>query len=108
VGVMLMDHDRARALIHEMTQAAGAYKADEETAGKQWARAASHYSALMKEHFDKEEEVIFRMADEVFSPEEQDAMATSFERLEKEKIGPGKHEELGAMMKELIAQNRNR
>lgn len=105
LGVMLMEHDRARGLIQEMSEAAEAYKADGEAAGKQWARAAWDYSGLMQEHFGKEEEVLFRMADSLLGPEEQSEVVASFEKLETEKLGPGKHKELEAMMKELIARN---
>lgn len=105
LGIMLMEHDRARSLIQEMNEAAEAYKVDGEVAGKKWARAAWDYSGLMQEHFGKEEEVLFRMADNILNLEEQNAIATSFEKLEVEKIGSGKHDELQAMMKDRIAQN---
>jgi hemerythrin-like domain-containing protein len=62
----------------------------------------------MQEHFGKEEEVLFRIADNLLSPEEQAAIAADFEKLEVEKIGSGKHPELEALMKELIARNGRR
>lgn len=105
LGVMLLEHDRARCLIQEMCEAAEAYRADGETAGKRWARAAWDYSGLMQEHFGKEEEILFRMADNLLSPEEQRAILAGFERIETEKIGSGKHEELETMMKKLISRN---
>lgn len=105
---MLMEHDRARGLIQEMGQATEAYRADGEGSGKRWTRAAWDYSDLMHEHFGKEEQVVFRIADDVLSPEEQGAISVDFERLEREKIGPGRHQELEVVMKELIAQNRRR
>lgn len=108
LGVMLMEHDQARALIQEMSEAAEAYKTDTETAGKQWARAAWDYSGLMQEHFGKEEDVLFRMADNILSPEEQDRIVAGFEKLENEKIGAGRHEKLEAIMKDLIGQNGSR
>ena len=104
LGMMLMEHERARGLIQEMSEAAEAYRLDGGTAGKRWARAAWDYSGLMQEHFGKEEEVLFRMADRVLNPEEQDAIITDFENLKTEKIGRGKHQEIEAMMKALIAQ----
>lgn len=108
LGVMLLEHNRARALIQEMTEAAEAYKADGETAGKRWARAAWDYSGLMQEHFGKEENVLFRIAENVLNPEEEAAIAAGFENLEKENIGSQKHEELETMMKEITAQNGRR
>lgn len=108
LGVMLMEHERARGLIQEINEAAAGYKAGDEASGKTWARAAWDYSGLMQEHFGKEEEVLFRMADNIMGPEEQAAVAADFERLESEKIGPAGRLELEAMMKELIAHNGRR
>lgn len=108
LGVMLMEHDRARALIQEMSEAAEAYKANDGAAGAQWARAAWDYSGLMQEHFGKEEEILFRMADNALDSEEQGAMVIEFQKLENEKLGSGKHKELEAMIKDLIAQNGSR
>ncbi len=105
---MLMEHDRSRRLIQEMSEAAEAYRADGEGSGMRWTRAAWDYSDLIHEHFGKEEEVVFRMADDVWNPEEQAAISVDFERLEREKIGPGRHQDLDVVMKELIAQNGRR
>ncbi|MGH9344393.1 MAG: hemerythrin domain-containing protein [Terriglobia bacterium] len=105
LGMMLMEHDRARGLIQEMSEAVEAYNPGSQGPGERWTRAAWDYSDLMHDHFGKEEEVLFRMADNILSPEEQAALASGFERLEKEKIGPGRHEQLRAMMVELISQN---
>lgn len=104
LGVMLMEHEQARGLIQEMSEAAEACKTDGVKSGKQWARAAWDYSGLMQEHFGKEEEILFRMADNVLAPEEQDAVVIGFEKIEAQKIGKEKHQEIAAMMKSLIAE----
>jgi hemerythrin-like domain-containing protein len=103
LGVMLMEHDRARVLIEQMSVAAG--NALGHPSAKRWMRAAWDYSDLMIDHFYKEEEMLFKMADRVLSQEEQAGLAGAFKLLEDEKIGPGKHQQLRAMMEELIAQN---
>lgn len=107
LGVMLLEHERARGLIQEMSEAAEACKTDGAKAGKQWAHAAWDYSGLMQEHFGKEEEILFRMADNVLAPEEHDAVVIQFEKLEAEKIGRRKHQELADMIKNLIAEGTN-
>jgi hemerythrin-like domain-containing protein len=104
LGVMLADHERARDLIQEMNEAADAYNPAVAKSGERWARLAWDYSGLMQEHFGKEEEVLFRMADSVLTPEEQAAIVADFQRLEEESLGPGKHEELRARMSDLASQ----
>lgn len=103
LGVMLMEHDRARGLIDDLGITAG--NALGQHSAKRWMRAAWEYSDLMFEHFYKEEEILFKMADRVLSLDEQAAVAGQFKKLESEKIGEGKYEQLRAMMEELIAQS---
>jgi hemerythrin-like domain-containing protein len=103
LGVMLMEHERARVLIEEMSVTAG--NALGHPSAKRWMRAAWDYSDLMYDHFYKEEEMLFKIADRVLSQEEQAAIAGAFKLLEDERIGPGKHEQLNAMIEELIAKN---
>lgn len=103
VGVMLIEHDRARGLITEMSAATeGGITRD---TAERWTRAAWNYSDLMHNHFYKEEEILFKMADRVLGLEEQSSMVEDFKHLENEKIGPGRHEQLRVMMEELIVQN---
>lgn len=108
LGVMLMEHERARGLIQAMSEAADPSRADSEASAKTWARSAWDYSGLMQEHFGKEEEILFRMADNILSPEEHAAIAAGFEKVEREKIGSAERQELEAMMKDMIAQNGKR
>lgn len=103
LGIMLMDHDRARVLIEELGIAAGNSLGRQ--SAKRWMQAAWEYSDLMFDHFYKEEEILFKMADRVLSLEEQAAVAGEFKKLESDKIGEGRHELLRAMMEELIARN---
>lgn len=105
--VMLMEHDRARVLIEEMSNAvADVGSHTSQDASKRWIRAAWNYSDLMYEHFYKEEEMLFNMADRVLRPEEQASIAQAFERLENETLGSGRHKQLRSTMAGLVAQNK--
>jgi hemerythrin-like domain-containing protein len=102
LGVMLMEHDRARVLIHEMN-AETANRSSSPESLKRWTRAAWNYSDLMYEHFHKEEEILFKMADRILSSEQQASMVKEFDQLANSKIGSGKHAQLRTMMEELMA-----
>ncbi|MDE3178254.1 MAG: hemerythrin domain-containing protein, partial [Acidobacteriota bacterium] len=104
LGVMLIEHDRGRSLIQELSEASEGYKAGDQDSGERWIEALFDYSQLMHDHFVKEEDMLFRMADNVLSPEEQAAIVLDFERIEREKLGPGRHKQLSEMMNELVAQ----
>jgi hemerythrin-like domain-containing protein len=96
LGVMLEEHERGRALISEMLEGTQAYASGAEDAGRRWARAARDYVALLGAHINKENNVLFVMAERVLTSEEQHELARAFEKLEVEKMGAGTHERLHA------------
>jgi hemerythrin-like domain-containing protein len=74
IAVMLEEHERGRALVRAM-EAGGAV-----------ARAAKarEYVALLREHIDKENGVLFPMADAVLDDRAQGALTREFEAVEAE------------------------
>ena len=89
LAVMLAEHEQGRALIRQM-------------AGPAWAAAARAYASLLRAHIEKENHVLFVMAERMLTPSEQAELAEGFEKSEVEKMGAGTHERLHAMMAKLI------
>jgi len=104
IGVMLFEHERGRSLIRQMAEATAAYKSGEKSAGSRWAEAGAGYAALLRAHIDKENNILFAMAERVLTPAERADLAQGFEKLEVEKMGAGTHERLHAMMDTLLAR----
>jgi hemerythrin-like domain-containing protein len=104
IGVMLAEHEQGRSLIKELREAAEAYQLRAEGAGGRWARAGRGYADLLRAHIDKENNVLFAMAERVLTPGEQASLAENFEKLEVERMGAGTHERLHAMMDKLLAE----
>ncbi len=105
VGVMLYEHDQGRALIREMVEAAQDYSSGEAGATAslaRWAAAARDYSALLRGHIDKENQVLFVIAERLLTDAEQEELAGKFEKVEVEKMGEGTHERLHALMAKLL------
>jgi hemerythrin-like domain-containing protein len=102
LGVMLAEHEQGRALIRQMSEATEAYPSQPQKAGPAWAQAARGYADLLRAHIDKENNVLFVMADRMLTPGEQTELAASFEKFEVEKMGAGTHERLHALMAKLI------
>ncbi len=98
VGVMLQEHEAGRDCIRRM--AAGLEAGDD----AEFATAAAGYIELLTAHIRKENEVLFKMADQVLPAEKQEAMFRCFERIEAERIGPGVHESFHALMDDLSAR----
>lgn len=104
IGVMLSEHDQGRELIQQMKAAAAGYENDPQAASKRWIEAAGVYSQLLREHIMKENNILFHMAEQILTPDEQTSLAADFEKAEVEKMGAGTHERLHARMGQLLAE----
>lgn len=104
IGVMLLEHDEGRAFIREMAEAAKEYASAAPSAGPRWAEAATNYVALLRAHIQKENQVLFAMAERILTPEEQARLAEDFEKVETEKMGDGTHERLHALRDRLLGE----
>ena len=102
VAVMLGEHELGRVFLREMTAAVEA--ADRPDSSDRFARAAAGYVSLLTAHIQKEDQILFPMADRVFSPEDQATVAGGFERVELEEMGPGAHEKFHALAERLLAR----
>ena len=58
------------------------------------ASAARRYVGMLRDHIQRENEVLFPMADALFGAEEQAALAQAYDDVEREVVGPGIHERL--------------
>ncbi len=104
IGIMLNEHDEGRQLIQNLKDSALDYAAGDSGAGARWATAARAYARLLSQHIYKENNVLFNIAEQVLTPQEQAQLAESFERLEVEKMGAGTHERLHAKMGKLLQE----
>ena len=90
IGVMLEEHIEGREYIALMSRALEAANIAEFTP------AAIGYRDLLRKHIDKENNVLFVMADQLLDEKSQDELFEKFERHEESVIGHGVHEELHA------------
>ena len=65
-----------------------------------FATAAKQYRDLLKQHIDKENHVLFVMADKLLDDPAQDGLFEKFEEHEEKVIGPGIHESLHGMIEQ--------
>jgi hemerythrin-like domain-containing protein len=101
LGVMLAEHDQGRALIRNMSESAAQFEAGNREAADTWAHAARAYAALLRAHIQKENNILFMLAERMLSNEDQVSLAAAFEILEVEKMGSGTHERLHGLMEHL-------
>ncbi len=92
LGVVLHEHNVGREYIGAIDGAIGAYEGGDETAAGVIEENVRGYIDLLRDHIWKEENVLFPMADEVLSAEDQRELEERFEQVEAEVMGPGVHE----------------
>jgi hemerythrin-like domain-containing protein len=101
IQVMLTEHKQGRGYIKAMLEAAQNYQANPQKASVYFAENARGYVALLSQHIQKEDNVLYPMADKHLSPEEDGKLMDAFKQIEQERIGPGKHEEFHRLLKKL-------
>lgn len=94
VGVMLKEHDLGRGFIAQMSRSL------ENKNLQGFLDAAVQYRDLLQGHIEKENNILFQMADNVLDEKEQDLLFDKFEQHEENVIGHGVHDKLHAMMGE--------
>jgi hemerythrin-like domain-containing protein len=100
IGVMLAEHASGRRFLRGMAAAAERYAKGDAGAKTPLVTNALGYIDLLRAHIDKENHILFAMADQVLSTSEQARLYSAFDRIEKEHIGPGVHERYHAMIGE--------
>ncbi len=101
VAVLLHEHEMGRNYVKAMSQAHAAYLAGDRSSSKDIARNARGYIALMKDHIEKENKVLFVTADSRLSEKTQNQLFEGFEKIEAERIGVGRHEEFHDLLEKL-------
>jgi hemerythrin-like domain-containing protein len=101
IGMMLAEHEEGRGYVRGMAEALANASNDPGAAKRILIENAKSYLRLLREHIRKEDEVLFVMADDVMTPEEQRQLAREFEEHEEKEMGPGVHEKFLKLVEEL-------
>ncbi len=101
IGVMLFEHEQGRKFTSAMRLAAERWQAGDETAKAATLKNAASYVALLRQHIQKEDAVLFPMANRFIPIPEHDQLVEDFEHVEHEETGEGVHEKYLAMAEKL-------
>jgi hemerythrin-like domain-containing protein len=102
VAVMLHEHELGRELVGRLAQigdATGPLSADER---RVIAAIAGEYGALLSQHIQKEDAILFPMAKHALPADVQTRLYEDFEAFERDEMGEGAHAELHGMAQALI------
>lgn len=92
VGMMLIEHEEGRSHVRSMATALSLLEAQDKGAEDALLSSARAYCRLLREHIQKEDDILFRMADEVIGETEQKEILKRFEAHEAQEMGAGAHE----------------
>lgn len=103
IAVMLQEHDEGRRLARAVAEALPAAGRSEPGAVAAVRDNLKTYAGLLRAHIAKEDNILYPMADRLFSAEDQRSLAGAFDRVEAEEIGLGVHEKYHELARRLAA-----
>ncbi len=101
IGVMLYEHDMGRDYVKKMSDAAILYGKGDETASSTIVENARNYISLLTQHIDKEDHILYPMADGQLTEEKQRELLDKFEIVNRDQIGQDKIDEMHGILNRL-------
>jgi len=101
IAVMLQEHDQGRAHVRAMAEVLPGASGGDPAALTRLRENLLGYAQLLRAHIQKEDNILYPMADDILLPADQEDLAKAFERVEAEEIGPGIHEKYHQLAHEL-------
>jgi hemerythrin-like domain-containing protein len=106
IGVMLYEHEEGRGHAKRLRGAADRLVAGDGSAVDDIVESARAYAELLRAHIYKEDHILFRMAEQMIPPGEQDDVMDAFERVERERPNPSPASDYYALVDALEAEMR--
>ncbi|MBI2844355.1 MAG: hemerythrin domain-containing protein [Armatimonadetes bacterium] len=107
VQVMLIEHDQGRAYVREAVAQCEKWVNGDKDAGLKMADALQNFIDLLREHIDKENNILYPMGDMHITQEDDQRLIRQFDEFEETQMGPGVHEKYHAMIDKLDEETAN-
>lgn len=101
ISFMLKEHIKGREKVKAIAEALPKAKKGDSSAIKSVKDNLFTYVQLLRGHIEREDDILFPMADRVFTAEDQEALGEAFEKVEAEEMGEGVHEKYHKLAHEL-------
>ncbi len=101
VGVMLHEHQLGRDYVSQMSANIPAAASGDKVALQIFLLNAANYVQLLRAHILKEDQILFPLADSLFSEDEYDKINTDFDHVESHHMGEGTHQKYLNLAKSL-------
>ncbi len=101
IGVMVEEHEIGRSYVSAVDEALQAAGGGDEAALARVRDGLVGYAGLLRAHIQKEDNILYPMADQALSEQDQAELTEAFGRVEREEIGAGVHEKYHRLAHEL-------
>lgn len=101
IGAMLQDHEQSRIFTRGMREAVSQVEAGKKEAVQTLVENARGYINLLQQHIQKEDGILFPLANQFIPVRNQDEVYEGFEKVEHEETGEGVHEKYLALAEKL-------
>jgi hemerythrin-like domain-containing protein len=101
IEMLLSEHRSGREYMKAVREAAARYSCGDREAASIITANARAYSKLLFPHIDKEDNVLFPMADAFLPSQKHEELVERFDRIERDRIGDGVHEAFHTLMRRL-------
>ena len=101
VGVMLMEHEQGREYVKGMVKGIEEYEAGNQAAIQRIHHNMLGYAELLQNHIYKENNILFKMADDALTGDDQNLLVNKFNNIESEAQEGNKVEDFITGIKEL-------
>jgi len=101
VASILKEHMKGREKVKGIAEALPKAKRGDSSAINSVKDNLFTYVQLLRDHIEREDDILFPMADRIFTSEDQEALSEAFERVELEEMGEGVHEKYHKLAHEL-------
>ncbi len=98
ISVLMREHQDGRAHVKKLEALSGSKMTKRTRDGLNSTSGA--YVDLLSKHIEKENKVLFPMADQLLTAEDQERLEKAFEEVEQKVMGPGVHERYHTMIEE--------
>jgi hemerythrin-like domain-containing protein len=104
IGVLLEEHEQGRAFITRMNRALEDFEKGDGDAEERFREPAAGYLRLLRQHIDKEDNVLFELGDKVMTDEDQESLRAGFRKVCCTEPGGRRHEDLERLAEDLERQ----
>jgi hemerythrin-like domain-containing protein len=104
LAVLLHEHEQGRSYVRAVAEAVKGKGAAATATVRKAKKNLAAYARLLRTHIDKEDNVLYTMADRILNARDQQSLCNAFDKVEAEEIGEGVHEKYHAWIEKLVGE----